>query len=171
MSEDAVEDDCLSSNYTVFTDGCTDTIEARVSGCGCVCRACAQGSAPLSWSVPVYGYMVPAIALGTVACNVCVVAVLTRPHMRTPTNAVLMAIATAQTLCSWVPCVRVRVYGAGISVLPYNVMMFTMHGYESVGSYHLPYIWCRLFNVLRRHLPNIFHGVRVQLVCVRCCYR
>jgi hypothetical protein len=106
--------------------------------------------------------MVPAIALGTVACNVCVIAVLTRPHMRTPTNAVLMAIATAQTLCSWVSFVRACTWhDIGISVLPFNVMMFTMHGYESVGAYHLPYIWCRLFNVFVKHLPNIFHGVRV----------
>jgi len=48
--------------------------------------------------VPVNGFITPALILLTLVTNCAVCAVLLRPHMRSPTNILLVAIATSDML-------------------------------------------------------------------------
>jgi len=48
--------------------------------------------------VPVYGFITPALIALTLITNCAVCAVLLRPHMRSPTNVLLVAIATSDML-------------------------------------------------------------------------
>jgi len=48
--------------------------------------------------VPVNGFISPALIAITLVTNCAVCAVLLRPHMRTPTNILLVAIATSDML-------------------------------------------------------------------------
>jgi len=48
--------------------------------------------------VPVNGFISPSVILITLVTNCAVCAVLLRPHMRSPTNILLVAIATSDML-------------------------------------------------------------------------
>jgi len=56
-------------------------------------------SAPYNpFVVPVNGFISPALIVITLITNCAVCAVLLRPHMRSPTNIILVAIATSDML-------------------------------------------------------------------------
>lgn len=48
---------------------------------------------PIDYAQPMYGYIAPFLLATTTVANTLIVVVLSRRHMRTPTNAVLMAMA------------------------------------------------------------------------------
>lgn len=48
---------------------------------------------PIQYAQPMYGYIAPFLLATTIVANTLIVVVLSRRHMRTPTNAVLMAMA------------------------------------------------------------------------------
>ncbi|KAI5636213.1 hypothetical protein NE865_11052 [Phthorimaea operculella] len=48
---------------------------------------------PINYAEPMYGYIAPFLLATTIVANTLIVVVLSRRHMRTPTNAVLMAMA------------------------------------------------------------------------------
>lgn len=48
---------------------------------------------PIEYAQPMYGYVVPFLLIITIIANTLIVVVLSKRHMRTPTNIVLMAMA------------------------------------------------------------------------------
>lgn len=48
---------------------------------------------PIKYAQPLYGYFVPFLLIITIIANTLIVVVLSKRHMRTPTNVVLMAMA------------------------------------------------------------------------------
>lgn len=48
---------------------------------------------PIKYAQPLYGYFVPFLLVITIIANTLIVVVLSKRHMRTPTNVVLMAMA------------------------------------------------------------------------------
>lgn len=48
---------------------------------------------PIQYAQPLYGYIVPFLLIVTIIANTLIVVVLSKRHMRTPTNVVLMAMA------------------------------------------------------------------------------
>lgn len=48
---------------------------------------------PIDYAVPLYGYIMPFLLIITIIANTLIVVVLSKRHMRTPTNVVLMAMA------------------------------------------------------------------------------
>ncbi|KAG6464466.1 hypothetical protein O3G_MSEX014532, partial [Manduca sexta] len=48
---------------------------------------------PINYAEPMYGYIAPFLLATTIIANTLIVVVLSRRHMRTPTNVVLMAMA------------------------------------------------------------------------------
>lgn len=53
---------------------------------------------PVKYAQPLYGYFVPFLLVVTIIANTLIVLVLSKRHMRTPTNAVLMAMALCDML-------------------------------------------------------------------------
>ena len=47
----------------------------------------------VKYSIPIYGYLTPCLLVITFFTNAFMVAVLSRPHMRSPTNVILCAMA------------------------------------------------------------------------------
>ena len=53
---------------------------------------------PPELTVPIYGYIMPIVLLVTFICNALIIIVLSKKHMRTPTNLVLLAMAVSDLL-------------------------------------------------------------------------
>jgi ABC-type Fe3+-siderophore transport system permease subunit len=49
-------------------------------------------------AVPIYGYIMPAILAVTFIANILIIMVLSKKHMRSPTNLVLMSMAISDLL-------------------------------------------------------------------------
>lgn len=58
---------------------------------------------PINLARPMYGYIAPFLLATTTVANTLIVVVLSRRHMRTPTNAVLMAMALCDMFTLLVP--------------------------------------------------------------------
>ena len=98
--------------------------------------------------VPINGYLTPIVVVVTLAANCVVCAVLLRPHMRSPTNALLVAIATSDML-------------TGLWSVPAFAYFYT----GSAGRYRewVPYAWCRAYPILTEFLPTVFHTASIWL--------
>ena len=102
----------------------------------------------LDWNptaVPINGFLMPLIAVATVVNNALVVAVLMQ--IRSPTNALLAALAVSDTLTvvSPVPCF-VHFYTVGRRYLDW-----------------VPYSWCFAYFALTDYLPTVFHTASIWL--------
>lgn len=53
---------------------------------------------PPELTVPIYGYVMPVILAVTFLSNILIIIVLSKKHMKTPTNLVLMAMAISDLL-------------------------------------------------------------------------
>jgi hypothetical protein len=71
---------------------------------------------PLSWALPLYGYMMPIIVAITVATNSFIVIVLSHKYLRTPTNYVLLAMAVTELL-------------TGLCAVPWLLFYYTFSGW------------------------------------------
>ena len=112
-------------------------------------------------AVPVNGYLMPLIALVTLVNNALVLVILLRRQMRSPTNAILTALAISDTLTIVCP-------------VPCFLYFYT------VGQRYLdwvPYSWCFTYFCLTDYLPTVFHTASIWLtaslavqryVCVCC---
>ena len=58
---------------------------------------------PLRYALPLYGYVMPLLLAVTIVANTLIVVVMSRRHMRTPTNLVLMAMAVSDMLTLLLP--------------------------------------------------------------------
>ena len=104
----------------------------------------------LDWNrfaVLIYGFLMPLITLVTLINNALVLAVLLRRQMRSPTNALLAALAVSDTLMSACP-------------MPHFVYFYT------VGQRYLdwvPYSWCFAYFCLTDYVPTVFHTASIWL--------
>lgn len=96
--------------------------------------------------VPINGYVTPIIVIITLATNCIVCAVLLRPHMRSPTNALLVAIATSDML-------------TGVWSVPGFTYFYTGNAYQD----WVPYQWCFVYTVLTEYIPTMFHTASIWL--------
>lgn len=70
---------------------------------------------PIKWALPLYGYVMPIIVAITLATNSFIVIVLSRRHLQTSTNFVLLAMAVSELL-------------TGLSCLPWLLYYYTFSG-------------------------------------------
>jgi len=104
----------------------------------------------LDWNrfaVLIYGFLMPLITLVTLINNALVLVVLLRRQMRSPTNALLAALAVSDTL---------------MSVCPVPCFMY----FYTVGQRYLdwvPYSWCFVHFCLTDYLPTVFHTASIWL--------
>ena len=119
------------------------TNQSLISGCGSTLLR-------LDWNplaVPINGFVMPLIAVVTLVNNALVLAVLLRRQMRSPTNALLTALAVSDTLTS-------------VSPTPCFVYFYTL------GQRYLdwvPYSWCFAYFCLTDYLPTVFHTASIWL--------
>uniref|UniRef100_A0A915C7K8 G-protein coupled receptors family 1 profile domain-containing protein n=1 Tax=Parascaris univalens TaxID=6257 RepID=A0A915C7K8_PARUN len=105
---------------------------------------------PLSWALPLYGYVMPVIVTITVATNSFIVVVLSHKDLRTPTNYVLLAMAVSELL-------------TGLSCVPWLLYYYTFHGFQTDRQNGLPPFWCRMFPYMAFILPSVFHTAAIWL--------
>ena len=99
------------------------------------------------FAAPINGVLMPLIAVVTLVNNALVAAILLRRQMRSPTNALLTALAVSDTLTSVCP-------------IPCFVHFYTL------GRRYLdwvPYSWCFAFFALTDYLPTVFHTASIWL--------
>lgn len=99
------------------------------------------------YAVPVNGYLMPLIAAVTLVNNALVLVILMRRQMRSPTNALLIALAVSDTLTCVCP-------------VPCFVYFYT------VGQRYqdwVPYSWCFVFFCLTDYFPTVFHTASIWL--------
>ncbi|KHN70842.1 FMRFamide receptor [Toxocara canis] len=105
---------------------------------------------PLSWALPLYGYVMPVIVNITLATNSFIVIVLSKKELRTPTNYVLLAMALSELL-------------TGLSCVPWLLYYYTFQGFETDHENGLPAFWCMMFPYMAFILPSIFHTAAIWL--------
>uniref|UniRef100_A0A914D7J8 G-protein coupled receptors family 1 profile domain-containing protein n=1 Tax=Acrobeloides nanus TaxID=290746 RepID=A0A914D7J8_9BILA len=105
---------------------------------------------PLSWALPLYGYIMPIIVAVTIATNSFIVLVLSHRYLRTPTNYVLLAMAVTELL-------------TGLSCLPWLLYYYTFEGYIIDAREGLPPFWCTMFPYMASVMPSIFHTAAIWL--------
>lgn len=96
--------------------------------------------------IPINGYVVPIFVLITLATNCMICAVLLRAHMRSPTNVVLVAMATSDML-------------TGVWSLPFSIWLYQFNGHEN----WMPYSCCQVYFYFTDHIPTIFHTSSIWL--------
>ncbi|XP_074038015.1 sex peptide receptor [Leptinotarsa decemlineata] len=102
---------------------------------------------PIGYAVPLYGYVMPFLFVITIVANTLIVVVLSKRHMRTPTNVVLMAMALCDMFTLLVPA-------------PWLIYMYTFgNHYKPLGPGRLCYTW----NVMHEIIPNMFHTSSIWL--------
>ena len=114
-----------------------------------------SGLVPIGTAVPLYGYAVPPVAFVVLLVNVLLVLTLSRRHMRSPVNSLMVGIATMNTIAITLP-----------------VPVF-VHFYSSGNIYrYVPFSWCRAYFITVFVLPLTINmasiWLTVALACVRC---
>ena len=110
---------------------------------------------PIETAVPLFGYVVPPMAFVILLMNVLLVLTLCRRHMRSPVNALMVGMATMNTVAITVP-------------VPAFVYFFSS---GNVYRY-VPFSWCRTYFTTVYILPLTSNmasiWLTVALACVRC---
>jgi len=96
--------------------------------------------------VPINGFLSPLFILITLVTSVIICTILLMPKMRSPTNILLVAIATSDAL-------------TGLWSVPVSVYLFWMGAYRD----WLPHSWCFIYFCLSEHLPTVFHTASIWL--------
>ncbi|KAK9510985.1 hypothetical protein O3M35_005647 [Rhynocoris fuscipes] len=102
---------------------------------------------PIEYAIPLYGYAVPFLLLITIVANTLIVVVLSKRHMRTPTNAVLMAMALSDMFTLLFPS-------------PWLFYMYTFGNHYKPLS---PVSACFAWNVMYEVIPSLFHTASIWL--------
>lgn len=90
---------------------------------------------PLKYAVPLYGYVMPFLLIITIVANTLIVVVLSKRHMRTPTNVVLMAMALCDMFTLLFPA-------------PWYIYMYTFgNHYKPLGPVEVCRAWCIMHEV------------------------
>ncbi|XP_067639807.1 sex peptide receptor [Eurosta solidaginis] len=86
-------DDHNSSAYYEYMPACQSfDVNANISYWNVTCDN------PLEYGLPLYGYIMPFLLIITIAANSLIVLILSKKHLATPTNFVLMAMAICDML-------------------------------------------------------------------------
>lgn len=102
---------------------------------------------PIQYAQPMYGYVMPLLLLITIVANTLIVVVLSKRHMRTPTNAVLMAMALSDMFTLLFPA-------------PWLFYMYTFgNHYKPLSPVGACYAW----NVMNEVIPALFHTASIWL--------
>jgi len=94
-----------------------------------------------------YGYIVPFLLVITIIANTLIVVVLSKRHMRTPTNVVLMVMALSDMFTLLCPA-------------PWLFYMYTF------GNHYKPLYpvsACYLYYIMHEILPALFHTASIWL--------
>ena len=106
-------------------------------------------------AVPIFGYILPPLAVFVLILNILMVLTFCRRHTRSAINSLLMGILTMDTLAIMMP-------------IPVFVNFFTMGNYQ----YAVPYDWCQAYFILMFILPLTCNMASIwitfTLACVRC---
>lgn len=98
------------------------------------------------YRVPVYGYLSPVLIIFTVITNILVSVILLKPHMRSPTNTMLVAMALSDMF-------------TGIFPLPYFIYAYSFENYRECISFE----HCWMFKYLYEVIPTVFHTASIWL--------
>ncbi|CAG9572974.1 unnamed protein product [Danaus chrysippus] len=102
---------------------------------------------PISYAEPMYGYIAPFLLATTIVANTLIVVVLSRRHMRTPTNVVLMAMALCDMFTMLFPA-------------PWLFYMYTFgNHYKPLSPVHA----CQAWHYMNEVIPAMFHTASIWL--------
>ena len=102
---------------------------------------------PLRYALPLYGYVMPMLLVVTIVANTLIVVVMSRRHMRTPTNLVLMAMAVSDMLTLLLPA-------------PWLLYLYTFGNYRKpLDSIYA----CYMHVTMTDTLPSLFHTSSIWL--------
>ncbi|CAH4037499.1 unnamed protein product [Pieris brassicae] len=102
---------------------------------------------PVNYAEPMYGYIAPFLLATTTVANTLIVVVLSRRHMRTPTNVVLMAMALCDMFTMLFPA-------------PWLFYMYTFGNHYKPLS---PVQACHAWNYMNDVIPAMFHTASIWL--------
>lgn len=101
----------------------------------------------IRYALPLYGYIMPFLVVITIIANTLIVLVLSKKHMRTPTNLVLMAMALSDMFTLLFPA-------------PWLLYLYTF------GNHHRPLrplSACYAYNFMNEVIPALFHTASIWL--------
>lgn len=99
-----------------------------------------------SYSVPLQGYLSPVLVFLTIINNTLICIVLLKPHMRSPTNAILIAMALSDMF-------------TGLFPVPMFLYFYATERYQE----WVPYNRCFAVEIFRLYIPTIFHTTSIWL--------
>ncbi|GAB6027467.1 hypothetical protein CHUAL_001723 [Chamberlinius hualienensis] len=102
-----------------------------------------------SYAIPMYGYIMPFLLVITVVSNTLIVVVLSKRHMKTPTNLVLLAMALSDMFTLLFPA-------------PWMFYMYTL-GNINETKRHYPLAACYCYLYMQEVLPSLFHTASIWL--------
>jgi hypothetical protein len=120
-----------------------------------ICKECSildiNSLVPLEVAIPIYGFLMPILISVMAISNSFIILVLSQKHLRTPTNNVLLAMATFDLF-------------TGLTPLPWFIYYYTLKGYKSDEKYGLPYeTLCKIHPYMSYILPTMFHTAVIWL--------
>ncbi|CAH0546598.1 unnamed protein product [Brassicogethes aeneus] len=135
----------LSTSYTEIAMNFTELPPDRINQNPEVLNI--TNEVPIKYAIPLFGYAMPFLLVVTVTVNSLIVVVLSKRHMRTPTNVVLMAMALCDMFTLLVPS-------------PWLIYMYTFgNHYKPLWPISLCYSWNIMYNIF----PNILHTASMWL--------
>ncbi|PZC82848.1 hypothetical protein B5X24_HaOG209291 [Helicoverpa armigera] len=127
------------SNFSAADDFCTSNHSHFYLNVTC--------EFPVNYAEPMYGYIAPFLLATTTVANTLIVVVLSRRHMRTPTNVVLMAMALCDMFTMLFPA-------------PWLFYMYTFGNHYKPLS---PVRACQAWNYMNEVIPAMFHTASIWL--------
>lgn len=101
----------------------------------------------IRYALPLYGYIMPFLVVVTIIANTLIVLVLSKKHMRTPTNLVLMAMALSDMLTLLFPA-------------PWLLYLYTFGNHNKPLR---PLAACYAYNYMNEVIPALFHTASIWL--------
>lgn len=102
---------------------------------------------PIEYAQPLLGYSMPFLLVITIVANTLIVVVLSKKHMRSPTNLVLMAMALSDMFTLLIPA-------------PWLFYSYTLgNHYKPLYPVGACYAFCYMFEVI----PALFHTASIWL--------
>lgn len=99
------------------------------------------------YAMPLYGYIMPFLVVVTMCANTLIVIVLSKKHMRTPTNFVLMAMALSDMFTLMFPA-------------PWLLYLYTFGNHNRPLR---PLAACYAYNFMNEVIPALFHTASIWL--------
>uniref|UniRef100_A0A0N4Z9L4 G_PROTEIN_RECEP_F1_2 domain-containing protein n=1 Tax=Parastrongyloides trichosuri TaxID=131310 RepID=A0A0N4Z9L4_PARTI len=105
---------------------------------------------PIWLARPIYGYAVPVVTLISLLTNSMAILILSNKTLRTPTNHILLTMATSE-LCT------------AFSSMPWVLYYYTFGGYLNDLKYGMPPFWCKYHSHIWKTIPTLFHTNAIWL--------